>query len=258
MKTQPLHEICCCCAVRARCIFAEVGEEVLVGRARWVRYAERDTIFHQGEPAFGLYIIYQGQAMLFKRALHGQRRILEIVGPAGVLGTEALIPDSEYAVSAQTLSAAQVLFISRAEMQLLLEIPSVRQRLWERMLQRLHHAEELLLEARYLGAGERLARLLLRLAHEHGTPQRNGQLLLDLGLTQAELGEMVSLSREAVSKYLNSFKDQRLIEFCGRKLLIDPLAFRRLLHQADEPSFDTDLHQFCRVNRFTLSERSSC
>ncbi|MCS6936086.1 MAG: Crp/Fnr family transcriptional regulator [Candidatus Bipolaricaulota bacterium] len=227
MKTQPLHEICCCCAVRDRCIFAEVGEELLIHRARWVRYAEREMIFHQGEPAFGLYIVYKGRVMLFKRALNGQRRILEIVGPAGVLGEEALLSEGEYGVSAQTLSMAQVLFIGRAEMQLFLEIPSVRQRLWERMLHRLHRVEELLLEARDLSAGERLARLLLRLAHEHGVPQPNGQLLLDLGVTQSELGEMVGLSREAVSKHLNRFKDQGLLGFWGRKLLIDPLGMIR-------------------------------
>jgi CRP-like cAMP-binding protein len=212
---------------------------MLEGRARWVRYSERDTIFHQGEPAFGLYIIYQGQVMLFKRSLSGQRRILEIAGPAGVLGTEALIPDSEYTVSAQTLSPAKVLFMGRADMQLFLEISSVRQRLWERVLKRLRHAEELLLEARHLNAGERLARLLLRLAQEHGTPQPESKLLLDLELTQSELGEMVGLSREAVSKYLNSFKEQKFIGFLGCRLLIDPLALGQLLHapNSDEPPF---------------------
>lgn len=255
MKAQQLKGICCRCDVREKCIFAEVGEEILEGRARWVRYAEREMIFHQGEPAFGLYIVYRGKVMLFKRALDGQRRILEITGPAGVLGTEALIPDNEYSVSAQTLSAARVLFIGRAEMQLLLEIPSVRQRLWERMLRRLHYAEELLLEIRYRSAGERLARLLLRLAHEHGTPQLNGRLLLDLGLTQSELGELVGLSREAVSKYLNSFKEQGLIEFWGRKLLIDPLALGQALGSTWVPQ-RLDEDQLCHVNGFTADSKA--
>lgn len=247
-------KICRCCRARDTCIFAEVGEDRL--RAHWVRHAERDTIFHQDEPAFGLYIVYQGKVMLFKRALDGQRRIFDIAGPAGVLGEEALLHDTNYALSAQALTKVQLLFIARADMLVLLEHPSVRQRLFARMLQRLCHAEELLLEVRYLSAGERLARLLLRLAQEHGAPQPNGRLALDLALTQAELGEMVGLSRETVSKYLNGFKDQGVIEV-GRRLVIDPLALGRALHPASA-AHCLDEHLLCNVNRFTAVPKATC
>lgn len=216
-------ELCRCCAVRQECIFAEIGEEALRSRVRWVHYAERDTIFHQGEPAVGLYIVYQGKVMLFKHAENGQRRIFDIIGPAGILGEEALLPNSSYTLSAHTLTQAQLLFIARADMQFLWEEASVRRRLWARLLQRLRHAEELLLEMRSLSAEERLVRLLVRLASEHGSPSsRDGWIELDLALTQAELAEMVGLSREAVSKYLSYLKDQGAVRVARCKLSINP------------------------------------
>lgn len=234
--------VCICCSVREKCIFAEIGEQELEGRARWVRYRERDTIFHEDGPAFGLYVIYQGKVMLFKRARDGYCRIFEILGPASLFGEESLLEDATYAASAQALTETKVLFIARAEIQAFLQHASVRQRFLERVLQRMRHTEELLLETCHSSAGERLARLLLRLAHEHGRPQNDRFLWIDLGLTQSELGEMVRLSREAVSKYLSVFKDQNLISLQERKLLVDPLALGQVLHPAPD-SATADLHQ---------------
>lgn len=233
-----VHEICRCCAVRQECIFAEVGEERLLGRARWVRYARRDMVFHQGEPAIGLYVIYRGTVMLFKSTRQGQRHIFDLIGPAGILGEEALVPHSSYTLSAQALTPAQLLFIDRSAIQHLWDTEaSVRQRLWERLLLRLSHIEDLLLDMRSLNAGERVTRLLLRLAAEHGFAQSQGWIEVDLGLTQAELGEMVGLSREAVNKHLNGLKERGALHVTPRRILINPSTLGIAQHTLSENGF---------------------
>ncbi|MCS7198520.1 MAG: Crp/Fnr family transcriptional regulator [Candidatus Bipolaricaulota bacterium] len=217
--------LCRRCVVRQECIFAEVGEEALHGRARWVRYSKRAMIFHEGEPAGGLYVLYQGKVMLFKHAPNGQRRIFDIVGPAGILGEEALLANSSYMLSAQALTQVHMLFITRMDMQHLCEEVSVQRRLWARLLQRLRRTQELLLEMRSLDSRERLVRLLTRLTVEHGSPcGPDGWVALDLPLTQAELAEIVGLSREAVSKHLSYFKEQGAIQVARCKLFINPSA----------------------------------
>lgn len=224
--------MCRVCPVREECVFAELGGEELEElerRASWVRYPKRRSIFQEGDPAFGLYIIYQGKVKLYKRALDGQRQILQILGTTGLLGEETLAGYTEYASTAEALTDTEMLFLSREDLPALLRYPSVTERLFERLLSRLHRTEELLLETHYGRAGERLVRLLLRLAGEHGRPLNACWTLIDLELTQTELGELVGLTREAVNKQLSAFKARGWIAFHRRRLAVDPVALREHL-----------------------------
>jgi len=204
--------------VRERCIFAHLDGKELERRTRRVRFAKREMIFHEGDRAFGLYVIYRGKVKLFKRTLNGRRQILQILGPADLLGEEGLIREASRQASAQALTDVELLFLSHEDFRVLLKEGSVEQRLMARLLDRQRRLEELLLQVRYHRAEERLDAVLRRLAQEHGRPLANG-VLIDLELTQAELGEFCGLTREAVNKHLMALKDQGLIAFQGRKIL---------------------------------------
>lgn len=232
MMVRNPHGICGICPVREECVFAELGDEELAElerHASWVRYPKRRAIYHEGDPAFGLYIIYQGKVKLYKRALDGQRQIFQIVGTTGLLGEETLAGYTEYASTAEALTDVELLFLSREDLPALLRYPSVAERLFERLLSRLHQTEELLLETHYGRAGERLVHLLLRLAGEHGCPLNDCWTLIDLELTQTELGELAGLTREAVNKQLSAWKARGWIAFHRRKLAIDLVALRESL-----------------------------
>jgi len=213
--------------VRAECIFAGLGEEELEElerRAFWVRYPKRQAIYQEGDPALGLYIIYKGKVKLYKRTLCGQRQIFQILGATGLLGEEILAGSAEYASTAEALTEVELLFLGRDGIRALLKHHSVAERLFERLLRRLHQTEELLLETHYGRAEERLTRLLLRLAREHGRLLKSGHTLIDLELTQTELGELAGLTREAVNKHLSTLKERGVLTTHGRKILIlDPM-----------------------------------
>ena len=227
--------ICAACPARAHCVFAELEEQELKQRVHEVSYAKRRTILREGDPAFGLYVIYRGVVKLYRHTLSGRRQILQLLGPADFFGEECLgAPDARYLSSVQALTDTELLFITRQDLQALLRHPGVAQRLIERLLDRQRRMEELLLEVHYSSAEERLGRLLLRLAHEHGRPL-DGRLLIDLELTQAELGEMIGLTREAVNKHLSTLRDQGLIAFHERKIQVDPLALSQMLQACPSP-----------------------
>lgn len=227
---------CASCPARAHCVFAELEGEELRRRVHEVSYAKRKTILREGDPAFGLYVIYRGVVKLYRHTLSGRRQILQLLGPADFFGEECLgAPDARYLSSVEALTATELLFITRQDLQVLLSHQGVAQRLIERLLDRQRRMEELLLEVHYSSAEERLGRLLLRLAHEHGHPL-DGKLLIDLELTQAELGEMIGLTREAVNKHLSALKDQGLIAFRERKLYVDPLALSQALQACTSSS----------------------
>lgn len=228
MKTNEPHGVCTCCPVKGRCIFIELPEEELKRRAHVLRYDPGQIVFHEGRPAFGLHVACEGRVKLFKRASNGRRQILQIVGPAGLLGEEALRENSTYLSSAQALTETKLFFIARSDMSVLLQNASVMRRLLGYLLHRLHRTEELLLATRHGSAEERLARLLLSLAQEYGR-HFNGQILIELELTQTELAEMLGLTREAINKHLSAFRKEGFLDGHERHMLIDQTSLERLL-----------------------------
>jgi CRP/FNR family transcriptional regulator, cyclic AMP receptor protein len=79
----------------------------------------------------------------------------------------------------------------------------------------------------FLDLAARVAKLLLHEAEGRSGEQRQGALV-DLGLTQTELAQMVGASRPAVNRVLQSLAARGLISITGREITIrDSNALRR-------------------------------
>ena len=78
------------------------------------------------------------------------------------------------------------------------------------------------MEEAQLAAEPRLARALLRLTVLDPKPVRTG-LMIDLGLSQTDLGEMTGLARESINKVLSLWRDQNWISLDGRRLILADL-----------------------------------
>jgi CRP/FNR family transcriptional regulator, cyclic AMP receptor protein len=79
----------------------------------------------------------------------------------------------------------------------------------------------------FLDLAARVAKLLLREAEGRSGEQRQGGLV-DLGLTQTELAQMVGASRPAVNRVLQSLAARGSISIDGHKIIInDPTALGR-------------------------------
>jgi CRP/FNR family transcriptional regulator, cyclic AMP receptor protein len=99
-------------------------------------------------------------------------------------------------------------------------------RVGERLLRLQSRAEDLV----FHDTRTRLARLLLRLAHEFGHPA-DGGLVIGLPLTQEELGKLVGATRQTVSLALGELAAAGLVKRHGRELfLAQTQKLRRLAH----------------------------
>jgi CRP-like cAMP-binding protein len=77
---------------------------------------------------------------------------------------------------------------------------------------------------------QRLARKLVRLAERRGrsTPLREG-VVIDVALSQQELAELAETSRQSVNRWLQAWRDRRIVGSVGRRLLVRDLdALRRI------------------------------
>jgi len=206
------------CRVRERCVFSPLKSEV-ERRAHRLKFRKRELIFHEGDRAFGVYVIYRGKVKLFKRTPGGRCQILQILGRAEPLGEEGLLGGATYQASAQALTEVELLFLPSEALRVLLRDASVEERLIARLIDRQRRLGELLIQVHYRRAEERLEGLLRQLAREHGRPSGGG-VLIDLELTQAELGELCGLTREAVNKHLKALQARGRVRLLGHRICL--------------------------------------
>jgi len=204
-------------------LFADLDAKTLAEvrtMSKTVEYEKGEIIFQEGEPAFGFYIICQGQAKLAKRSPDGKVQILKLLGPGEILGEKTMFDRETYGAYAKTLSKAKLHFIEREPfMRFLEKHPSVALKLIEKLSRELKGFEDKLVETAYKGSTERLARLLLLMSKEYGVQEPQG-LYIGVELSRAELAELAGISTETAIRTLSRFKERGFIALEGSKIYI--------------------------------------
>lgn len=182
--------------------------------------AAGETVFHEGMPAFGLYIVCKGKVKVAKhtRATHSQ--ILKLLGPGEILGEKTLFDRETYTCYAKTLEPSRLIFIPKDDfLAIVRKYPDVALRLVEKLSREGKVFGEKLVEITSRSAKERVARVLVELYHAFGKETSSG---LDIGveLPRTELAEMAGLTTETAIRVLSDLKDREIIALDGPRILI--------------------------------------
>ncbi|MCU0302532.1 MAG: Crp/Fnr family transcriptional regulator [Thermoanaerobaculales bacterium] len=191
-------------------LFAELNDselDELTGLAQ-VRKLEKDTtIFHAGDPADAVFVIASGRVKVVITSSDGKEFILTVLGPGQVFGEMALLESAPRSASVVTLSAVEVLAMSRADFQRLLDSsPRISQRLMAILSRRLRRANAKMESLAYMDVAGRLARYLLDLARDHGQRLGNGWVVVRRP-THSDIAHSIGTSRETVSRLINEFEE---------------------------------------------------
>ena len=190
-----------------------------------------EAVFHEGMPAFGLYILCQGKVKLAKHTRGGRSQILKLLGPGEILGEKTLFDQETYTCYAKTLEPSRLMFIPREDfLAFVKRHPEVAIRLIEKLSRELKVFGDRLVEITSRSAKERVARVLLELARAFGEEREEG---LDIGveLPRAELAEMASVSTETAIRILSELKERDILALPGHRIVIKRLdALQGLVH----------------------------
>lgn len=74
------------------------------------------TLFREGQPARGVFILYDGRAKLSVCSESGKQMLLRIAGPGEILGLSAALAGSPHEVTAELLDDAQVAVVKRKDL----------------------------------------------------------------------------------------------------------------------------------------------
>jgi CRP/FNR family transcriptional regulator len=183
-------------------------------------YPKGSTLFMQGQPSNGVYILCQGRVKLSTYSKDGKAIILHIAAPGEVLGLSSTVSDSFHVATAEVLEPCQVNFVRNDDFLNFLQ----------------HNAEACLSAVKQLSQNYQTAYLqicslglstsvadklaLLFLGWCKASCEDHEGIHLKITYTHEEIAQMIGTSRETVTRLLKDFKDRRLISIKGSDLTI--------------------------------------
>ncbi len=188
------------------------------------RYSAGETIFSEGEPCQGLYVVESGSVKIFKTSPGGREQLLAIDGPGASIAELPVFDDGNYPASASAVNDARLVFISKQDFRALcLEHPQVALKVLSVVGARLRRLVGIIEELSFTTVRHRMAALLLNLAKRGGTKTDRGTEFT-LPATHQELAAMIGTVRELVSRNLSRLQAENIIAVEGRTVIVPDLA----------------------------------
>lgn len=183
-------------------------------------YPKGVVLFAEQEAPQGVFILSKGRVKLSMTSSEGKSVILRIADPGEVLGLHAVVSNQPYQATAETLEPCELNFMRREDfLRFLRENPEASLRAAQQLSQNYHIACE---QVRSIGLAHsamgKLAGFLLLWATK-GQPTKQGTRVL-LTLTHEEIGQMIGLSRETVTRTMGDFKRRQFVASKGATVVI--------------------------------------
>lgn len=192
----------------------------------------RAKLFSAGDSGNALYLVISGWIKLSQPGENGRDIVLDVAGPGSLFGELAVLCNFTRAADAVALSASRLLSIDgRALIAALKAHPDALLGVVRLLGERLARTTAQMADS-LVPAEPRLARTLLRLAALEPKPSNAG-LLIDMGLSQSDLGELTGLARESINKLLSAWRDQGFVALEGRTVILIDLPALRCLAEME-------------------------
>jgi CRP/FNR family cyclic AMP-dependent transcriptional regulator len=192
------------------------------------RYRIKENIYTEGAPADTLFYIQEGAVRLTTRANHQRSAITVIVGVNDFFGELCLAGYPFRLSTAVALIASSIRTINKEKMlQMLRTKNKTSNSLVAYLLSSIQKHRDYVMDLMASSAEQRLARVLLRLAHL----EKNGPAVVEIPvLSHQILAEMVGTTRSRVNFFMNKFRKLGFIKYNGC-LQIDNSLLSAVLHE---------------------------
>lgn len=190
------------------------------------RYPQGATIFLEGEPTAGLFIVEQGVVKISRVSLEGREYIMHLSEPGDTFNDVSTLDGGPNPAHATAHTDVVVWRIDRADVQRLARThPDLAWALIEDLAGRARLMVTLLHDLAMRSVRGRLARLLLEQAQSHETD------VVERLLTQEEMAARLGTVREMVGRTLRGLAADGIILFDRHRIvIIDP---ERLAQEAE-------------------------
>jgi CRP/FNR family cyclic AMP-dependent transcriptional regulator len=194
--------------------------KTLLQHSRRRKFNSNETLFHEGDPGYTLYLIVSGRVNIQRWNSSGEVVHIAQRGAGEHFGELSLIDGKPRMADVVTAEPCDLLMLDHADFVRCVEQSApfavgIMANLADRLRQAASH-----LEKRGLDVSGRVAEALLNLVADHGVDDPAGGKRINLRITQQTLAEQVGTTRESVSRALSGMRDSRAVRLDGRAIVV--------------------------------------
>lgn len=178
------------------------------------------AVFMQGEPCGAISLIKAGRVKLSKVMEDGSEITLDIRKAGDFLGEDMLSEEMDYPVSAWCMEAVLICSFTRERFEkLILEHPNIGLQVIKNLSSRISWLTKRIGSMSLTNLEDRLHRVLLNVAREHGVKSSNG-LTIRFPLTHEDLSFLTGAHRVSITRAMKTLKEAGKIIQQGRELTL--------------------------------------
>jgi len=177
-------------------------------------------IFNKGDEGTALYVLGSGAVKLVFPSQLGTEIIISIFSEGDFFGEMALLDREPRDANAVAIKDSELITLRRTDFLSFLQSDIVTVRsILSAVTNRLRKTQRFAEDVCFLSISERLTKLILKLGKIYGRWEGE-TLVIDLFLTQKELGDMIGATRESINKELKVLRKKGLIAYVGNHIKI--------------------------------------
>ena len=179
-------------------------------------YRRGQSIFAEGDPGTGFYVVMKGLVKIYKLSMEGKEQILHIFGPGEPFAEAAVFIGSTFPAHALALEKSRALFIPRrAFIELIQTNPALAMNMLAALSMRLKKFAHLIEDLSLKEVPGRVAAHILYLSTQQGDSDT-----VKLGIGKAQLASLLGTIPETLSRILTKLGKQGLINSEGPQITI--------------------------------------
>ncbi len=214
---------CSQCENHDKSIFCKLEEESLsdISQHKIMNAFKRgQVLFHEGNPAFGVYCISQGKVKLTKTSENGKETMLRIAGPGDLIGFQHIVQNGINDVTATALEETKICFLDRVFLQKLVkEENSCAMELLTHVARDMTTLQDRVNGFQSKNVRERVAYMLLDLAERYGSDSKEGRRL-GIQLSREDMASMLGVATETLIREISQLRDEGVIDQDGKTLIL--------------------------------------
>ncbi len=197
------------------------------------KFKETTQIYAKGDEGDGLYGILEGAVRFSSMGLEGKEFLFGIMGPGEWFGEISMIDGGPRPTNAIARPGTTVIYLSREDFwRILKEEPDLYQLVVKFLCEHIRFTFSFVDAATFLEVKARLAKQLLVFVDHYRKPEET-KVEIGQKITQEELGQMIGVSRESISKHMNAWRREKFLDFkYGRITVLDPDKLRKIVIDA--------------------------
>lgn len=178
------------------------------------KFGRGESVFFEGDPAAGFYMVATGRVKIFKTSVSGKEQILHIFGPGEPFGEVPVFHNQPFPANATALEKSTLIFFPRKDfVDLVNAMPSLVMNMLAVLSLRLRRFATQIENLSLKEVPARLAGYLLYLAEEQGNPKQ-----VELQISKGQLASLLGTIPETLSRIFAKMSEEGLISVDGKTI----------------------------------------